>query len=180
MQVIDIGDPSRPQVLASLLMPTAARDVALTGDYAYVADSIFGLQVINIMDPENPGLSDENIADSLTLHYELDGNSKEAEIKDKKEPIPTVFSCVQNNPNPFVKSTIINYGLPKDSDVILTVFNLAGQAVKTLINGQQSAGFRSVSWDGTNNAGVQVPQGVYFYVFKAGDYTKHHKMILLK
>ncbi len=115
------------------------------------------------------GISTEkSITETLTL------SEKE------KEPIPTVLSCAQNNPNPFVRSTTINYGLPKDSDVNLTVFNLAGQAVKTLVNSNQSAGFKSVSWDGRNSAGAQVPQGIYFYVFKAGDFEKHHKMILLK
>jgi hypothetical protein len=106
--------------------------------------------------------------------------TKEEENKPKEESIPTVFTCAQNRPNPFVRTTTINYGLPKDSDVNLTVFNLAGQTVKTLVNSQQSAGFRSVNWDGTNNAGVQLPQGTYFYVFKAGTFETHKKMILLK
>lgn len=100
--------------------------------------------------------------------------------KETKESIPTVFTCAQNRPNPFVRSTTINYGLPKDSDVNLTVFNIAGQAVKTLVNANQSAGFRSVNWDGSNNAGVQMPQGIYFYVFRAGNFEAHKKMILLK
>jgi len=98
----------------------------------------------------------------------------------EKEPIPTVFSCAQNLPNPFVRNTTINYGLPKDSDVNLTVFNLAGQAVKTLISEQQSAGFKSVNWDGSSNSGAQVPQGIYFYVFRAGEFEEHKKMILVK
>lgn len=106
--------------------------------------------------------------------------SVELSSEEPRESIPTVFSCAQNKPNPFVRSTTINYGLPKDSDVVLTVFNLAGQAVRTLVNTQQNAGFKSVRWDGCNNAGVQMPQGIYFYVFRAGDFEKHHKMILLK
>lgn len=100
--------------------------------------------------------------------------------KETKETIPKVFSCAQNKPNPFTRNTTINYGLPKDSDVILTVYNLAGQAVRTLVNANQTAGFKSVMWDGKNSMGAHVPKGVYFYVFKAGDFEKHHKMILLK
>ncbi len=99
----------------------------------------------------------------------------------EKEPIPTVFSCAQNYPNPFMRNTTIKYGLPKNcTNVNLTIFNLAGQAVKTLVDGQQSAGFKSISWDGTNSAGVQVPQGIYFYVFRADDFEDHRKMVLLK
>ncbi len=97
-----------------------------------------------------------------------------------EEKIPTVFSCAQNYPNPLALNTTIKYGLPKSSNVNLTIFNLAGQAVRTLVNGQQPAGYRSVKWDGKNNAGVQVPKGVYFYVFKADDFEKRYKMIAIK
>ncbi len=100
--------------------------------------------------------------------------------KEIKEAIPTVFSCAQNYPNPFPQSTTIKYGLPKKSNVNLTIFNLAGQVVRTLVNGQQTAGFKSVKWDGKNSAGAPVPQGVYFYVFKADDFEKNYKMIVVK
>ncbi len=136
----------------------------------------------------NPILSDENNSVPLAINYEPDStegtlsDSNIVELSSKEEePIPTVFSCMQNTPNPFMSNTTIKYGLPKNCDnVNLTVFNLAGQAVKTLVNGQESAGFKSVSWNGKNSAGMQVPQGVYFYVFKTDDFEKHHKMILLK
>ncbi len=106
--------------------------------------------------------------------------TSEDNLSEEKEPIPTVFSCMQNYPNPFMRNTTIKYGLPKNSDVNLTVFNIAGQKVKTLVNSQQSAGYKSVSWNGENSAGVQVPQGIYFYVFKADDFEKHRKMVLVK
>ncbi len=106
--------------------------------------------------------------------------SAETEKKEIKEVIPKVFNCAQNYPNPFGGSTTIKYGLPEASKVNLEIYNLAGQKIRTLVSGQESAGFKRVSWDGKNSAGTQVPQGVYFYVFRAGDYTKHHKMILLK
>ncbi len=100
--------------------------------------------------------------------------------KETKELIPKVFSCAQNKPNPFVRSTTIKYGLPKASDVNLTIFNIAGQAIRTLVNEQQQAGFKTARWDGRTDAGREVPQGIYFYVFKADDFEKHHKMILVK
>jgi len=100
--------------------------------------------------------------------------------KETKPAIPTVFSCNQNFPNPFASSTIIKYGLPKDSKVNLCIYNLLGQKVRTLVDGQQLAGYKSVSWDSRTSSGKKVPQGIYFYTFKAGDYTKHRKMILLK
>jgi hypothetical protein len=137
----------------------------------------------------NPILSDESITGPLAFDYQSenttettsDSTTVELSSEDKKESIPTVFSCAQNYPNPFIRNTTIKYGLPKNCDnVKLTIFNLAGQAVKTLVNGQQSAGFKSVRWDGTNSAGVQVPQGIYFYVFRADNFEDHRKMVLLK
>jgi len=97
-----------------------------------------------------------------------------------KNSIPKIFSCNQNFPNPFASSTTIKYGLPKDVEVKLDIYNLIGQKVRTLVDGQQSAGYKSVSWDSRTSAGKEAPQGIYFYTFEAGNFTKHRKMILLK
>ena len=121
---------------------------------------------------------------NLSLYKSLPVISLPIDVESKKETnenIPNVFSCAQNYPNPFMRNTTIKYGLPKNCDnVNLTIFNIAGQAVKTLINEQQQAGFKSVRWNGENNAGAQVPQGIYFYVFRADDFEDHRKMVLLK
>jgi hypothetical protein len=98
----------------------------------------------------------------------------------KEGRIPKVFSCAQNYPNPFATSTIIKYGLPKDVKVQLDIYNLIGQKVRTLVDARQSAGYKSVSWNGLTSTGKEAPQGVYFYTFKAGDFEKHRKMILIK
>ncbi len=97
-----------------------------------------------------------------------------------KDSIPKVFSCAQNYPNPFATSTTIKYGLPRDSKVNLCIFNLIGQKVKTLVDAEQSAGYKSVTWDGLTSTGKEAPKGVYFYTFEASDFKKHHKMILVK
>lgn len=101
-------------------------------------------------------------------------------VKETKELIPTVFSCAQNYPNPFGDNTTIKYGLPMNSHVKLTIFNLTGQAVRTLADENQTAGFKQVRWDGKNSMGAQVPQGIYFYVFKADDFEEHRKMVMVK
>ncbi len=106
---------------------------------------------------------------------------KDNSIENKKEEVPAVFSCSQNYPNPLALNTTIKYGLPKKSNVNLTIFNLAGQAVRTLVNGQQPAGFKSARWEGRTDAGREVPQGIYFYTLKAGDEFKQtYKMIVVK
>jgi hypothetical protein len=89
--------------------------------------------------------------------------------------IPAVFALEQNYPNPFNPSTTIKFALPKASVAKLTVYNLLGQKVSTLVDGQLEAGVHSVRFDATRLA-----TGVYFYRLEAGDYLSHKKMLLLK
>ena len=60
------------------------------------------------------------------------------------------------------------------------IYDAAGRAVRTLVSGRKDAGYYDVYWDGRNEADVEVPAGVYFYRFQAGDYREIRKMILLK
>ena len=107
-------------------------------------------------------------------------NTTETPSEISSEEIPAVFSCAQNSPNPFALSTAIKYGLPEAADVKLEIYNLTGQKVRTLVDKNETAGFKLVAWDGCSSAGVQVPQGVYFYVFKAGDFRANKKMMVLR
>ena len=94
--------------------------------------------------------------------------------------LPTAFRLEQNYPNPFNPSTTIRYALPKASEVKLVVLNSLGQHVKTLVSRKQAAGTYTATWDGTDERGVQVPSGVYFYRLAAGDHVSVRKMLLLK
>ncbi len=95
--------------------------------------------------------------------------------------LPEHFALFENYPNPFNPSTTIRYELPKSVPVQLTIHNLLGQRVRTLINGATKApGVYSIVWDGRDNAGLPVASGVYFYRLKAGNFVKTKKMLLLK
>lgn len=94
--------------------------------------------------------------------------------------IPADFTIRQNFPNPFNPETNIRYALPKDARVEISVFNTLGQRVKTLINHWQPAGYHSVIWNGTNEAGQPVSSGTYFYSIRAGNYSAVKRMLLLK
>lgn len=89
--------------------------------------------------------------------------------------IPKEFALAQNYPNPFNPSTTIKYELPVDSRVVLTVYNVIGQEVTTLVNGEQEAGYWSAKWDANN-----VASGVYLYRLQAGDFVASKKLLLLK
>jgi len=123
-----------------------------------------------------------NITPELSKIKKEDSTNTSVELSsiETKEDIPKVFSCAQNYPNPFATSTTIKYGLPKNVQVQLDIYNLMGQKVRILVNAKQTAGYKVIEWDGQTSAGTPAPKGIYFYTFKAGDYIKHRKMILVK
>ncbi len=90
------------------------------------------------------------------------------------------YGLEQNNPNPFQSQTRINYLLPKETNVTLTIFNARGEQICTLQNGPQSAGKHSVDWNGSNDEGNQVVSGLYFYRLQAEGYSGTRKMFMLK
>ncbi len=94
--------------------------------------------------------------------------------------VPQEFALFQNYPNPFNPTTSIKYNLKEDGKVVLKVFNVLGQEVRTLVNTREKAGFRQVQWDGRSNTGKQVSSGVYVYRLTVGSFVKSKKMMLLK
>ena len=101
-------------------------------------------------------------------------------IGDDLEVLPTKFALHQNFPNPFNPSTTIKYDLKSKVDVTLTIYNVLGQKVRTLLNTNQTAGYQKVVWDGLNEYGEQVSTGVYIYRIEAGDFVKSRKMVFMK
>jgi 6-phosphogluconolactonase (cycloisomerase 2 family) len=94
--------------------------------------------------------------------------------------LPTNYAISQNYPNPFNPVTTIRYQIPEDVQVRITVHNLLGQVVATLVDEQLLAGYYSKIWDGQNHAGLRVASGVYLYRIQAGNFIKTKKMLLLK
>ncbi len=96
------------------------------------------------------------------------------------EQLPKHFALEQNYPNPFNPVTTITYSLPRESEVVLRIYNILGEEVKILVNTTQSAGVKSVIWDGTNDLNVSVGPGLYLYRLQAGANVFTKKMLLLK
>ncbi len=94
--------------------------------------------------------------------------------------LPQTLSLSQNYPNPFNPSTRIEYCLQKSGRVNLTIFNLSGQIVKTLLNQRQSAGTHTVEWNGTDTSGQPIASGVYFYAISADNSQIAKKMVLVR
>lgn len=94
------------------------------------------------------------------------------------EPFKTVLK--RNYPNPFNPETTISFTLTGTDDVCITVYNISGQFVTTLINDKLSAGEHSVIWNGRDDENRQVSSGIYFYRMKSGNYTSTNRMVFLK
>jgi hypothetical protein len=95
------------------------------------------------------------------------------------ELTPKEFSLSQNFPNPFNPSTTIQYSLVKAGMVSLKVYNVAGQEVATLVNGQQEAGLYTVTFN-ANEGITSLSNGVYFYRLQAGSFVSIKKLVFLK
>ena len=96
-------------------------------------------------------------------------------VEENITSLPTVYSLEQNFPNPFNPSTTIRYSLPSSANVKLSVYDLLGREIATLVNEEQSAGWKEVQW----NAG-RVSSGIYFYKLTTGSFVEVKKMMVLK
>ena len=99
--------------------------------------------------------------------------------------VPEETALLANYPNPFNPETWIPYQLAEPTDVTLTIYDIQGRVVRDLDLGHQRAGMyhtrnRAAYWDGRNAQGESVASGVYFYTFKAGDFTTTRKMLIRK
>jgi hypothetical protein len=97
-----------------------------------------------------------------------------------EKALPTEYALVQNSPNPFNPETVIEYQLPEDAYVTITIYNVLGQEIRRLVDGRMPGGFYSVVWDGANGLGQYVASGIYFFRMQAGDFTSVRKMMMLK
>jgi hypothetical protein len=101
-------------------------------------------------------------------------------INEKLDNLPSDYELVQNYPNPFNPDTKIQFNLPSAGKVLLTVININGQKVATLVDRSMDAGVHLVTWDGRNEIGASVASGVYFYRIEVNGFQQTKKMMLLK
>ena len=147
--------------------------------------------VVQVVDIPNRMVYDQflvngiTIDDKLTEGYDMklvagDQQYVEETVLKILSEIPEEFSLSQNYPNPFNPLTKMDFSLPKTGRVVITIYNLLGQEVTTLINERLSYGYHTVTWQGTDRMGRPVGSGVYFSELKAAGNRKTRKMILLK
>ncbi len=94
--------------------------------------------------------------------------------------VPTVTELSGNYPNPFNPETQIKFSLKEAANVTLNIYNLKGQKMRTLVDGELSAAYHTITWDGRDDNNNNVSSGVYFYKMRTEEYNSTKKMILMK
>ncbi len=115
----------------------------------------------NFTDIQWPGTTDVNDESALT-------------------GVPAQFALEQNYPNPFNPETTIRFSLPNASQVKLEIFNMLGQRVRSLVNGQLNAGIHTAKWDGRDDFGQSLSSGIYFYRIEADRFASTKRMVFMR
>jgi len=162
-----------------VLIDTVLSDTVLHIPYVYIAEligisgqtSISADWVVFTTDGMDTTISNDiwNILFDASDVLSIDG-----------EVVPDKFALYQNYPNPFNPLTQIRYDLPEDAMVNITIYDIMGRSIRSLVKSRQTAGYRLVRWDATNDKGESVSAGMYFYTIQAEDFRQAKKMILLK
>ena len=118
--------------------------------------------------------------DAVELVRAMPGQAATVVEERQTDQTPADFELGQNYPNPFNSDTAIRFALPGPGPVELHVFNLAGQLVATLVQGQRAAGSYAVRWDGRHDGGRALASGIYLYRLRAGQQVQSHKLLLLR
>ncbi|MHB2155076.1 S8 family serine peptidase [Calditrichota bacterium GD2] len=162
------------------------QDIDHDNDFEVINGGANGLNVIDVQQTRGTQSNvwqDYQANTHHTNYYYFPGTSA---IRLTDQPIPEDYALLQNYPNPFNPQTQIIYALPQAGNVRIEVFNALGQKVRTLDNGFKQAGKYKVLWNGRNDAGTLLSNGIYIYRMqvvseKAGrNFTAQKKMVFMK
>jgi len=183
--VINMG-PSRTDVQVNLNLANWAKfSHVYSGDNKYFLNDLYNNNSImeqgKELDTLSVNLGPYDVAvftisctkDSLILP-EIKTGFKQ----DNEKHLPAEFQLMQNFPNPFNGETAINYNIVCSGEVELSIFNIRGQRIKTIINKHQNPGFYSVSWNGRDDGGLSVSSGIYLCVLRFNKIINVKKLIL--
>ena len=193
------GVPTGMQAIAMENSISLSWDMSEAEDFQYfslersneaivdIADTIITYELIEV------SFEDHNLLRNVEYSYRLAAYDYAGNRSEFTEPvsaillsvdplslIPEVFALHQNYPNPFNPTTQIRFDLPKNEFVSINIYDVMGRKIKSLVNINQEAGYRSIIWNGTNDFGQSVSVGMYIYTIQAGKFRQTRKMVILK
>jgi hypothetical protein len=146
-----IGMPAGKREICKLYFTTGAKFDKNVG---------FHLDITSNLDPPGPPVASSKEGKDIPVVFKVNAGDNPGDVGGSA--LPKEFNVGQNYPNPFNPSTTIEIALPNDGEVSVTAYNVLGQKVRTLVNGNLRAGIVRVQWDGTADNGEKVASGVYF------------------
>ena len=177
------------EVLYKLTITLDYFGTSYTNEYENIADTTFGVSAyeyaILMTNLNLPRWNIDYTIEASDGEYTIMSDDGEfvfdnTSLSIEKSMLPKEFALYQNYPNPFNPITSLRYDLPNDGLVNITIYDMMGRIVKTLVNGSQTAGFKSVQWNATNDRNEPVSAGLYLYTIQAGEFRQTKKMVLLK
>ena len=190
------GHPVPPAVPKGTIYSFTSNDHGATfiqdPDYRLRFDDYDEFEVISLNDPKVILLSDGRyrmyVASMIRTGQGNDdikwsivsATTSPSVVVETKPKMPSIFYLFQNHPNPFNPVTSLRYDLPEDGIVNITIYDMLGGIVKTLVNGSQTAGYKSIKWNATNDRNESVSAGLYLYTIQAGEFRQTKEMVLLK
>ena len=192
LTILDISDPINPSML-SRVHSNCSR-VELRNSIAFVVRSST-IDIYDLSTPTNPLLTnsidcraaiadfifvEEFLAVSTSAGVLVFHQDQATDVTSPDSRLPQAFTLSQNFPNPFNANTVIDYSVDRHSQILIEVFNILGQKVRTLVNSSMPPGRYRVEWDGNDQSGNTVSSGVYLYRIKSNESEQTRKMLLLK
>ena len=171
--------------------------ISITGGLPafYIYRSLSGVEYSVLDSTTSTTFSDSLVKPGFTYYYYVTFSNGESEslpsdtvsavvepitLLDKESLLPETYGMFQNYPNPFNPSTTIRYQMPDAGEVDVSVYNLLGEKIITLVSEYQVAGRYRIEWTGLNESGNHLPSGLYFYQIRSGSFRKTMKMILIR
>ena len=192
LKIYNISDPINPIELGHYCNNSWFSKVQIKGNVAFVTDSDLGLIALDVQDPDSimlltsykPYYGIGNLFLNENMIYATAGRDGfyifNNTFSSLENSIPNTLILYQNHPNPFNPITTLEYELPEQTDVKMTIYNILGQKIKQWSYQNQPVGTYEITWNGTDQADNPVPSGVYIYRMVAGEYMQSRKMLLLK
>jgi len=198
----DIQDPASPVRVGQLNDAATVHNIYVIGDLAYIAYYSAGFRVYDISNPTQPSLAGQYDTSKRTGEgfigaigayvYLPSGNILVCDIENglfvftvtpatlTERSAGGAFHLKQNVPNPFNPSTRIPFELTRGGRVTISIFDVAGRRVRSLLDRDFTAGTHQTGWDGRDDAGRLAASGVYFYRMQSGSHSETRRMVLVK
>ena len=160
-----------------------------TSEYDNISDTTYGVSAyeyaILMTNLNLPRWNIDYVIEASDGEYTVISEAGEFVLKNStlsidNTSVPNEFALRQNYPNPFNPTTQISYALPKDELVSISIYDMSGRLVRMLVNSSQTAGYKSIQWNATNDRNEPVSAGLYLYTIQAGEFRQTKKMVLLK